>query len=567
MVVAAPVVAGLVGTALLVPNGNLPQSRAATMNAVAHGVVGNSITPGYLRSLPHDEAANVGRALFVQRPPSHLHGLALASAAIPGIAVKAYEHASKVLAMTDPACHLSWADIAGIGRVESDNGLTWGSNARVSLDGTVTPPILGPVLDGADGMPAYPTPDHGVLEHGGMWERAVGPMQFLPSTWIEYAQDGNGDHSKNPQNFFDAALTTAVFLCANGGDLASERGFDNAVLSYNNSSSYLSLVRDWVGFYERAGVSQLLNAGSNLLPVGVSTFDPGAGSGGHAPSNPGSGSGALVDEVLAKAVVATEAQHTFSLSFVARTGGTTGASVATGTVVVDEVTHDAQMSVRVPGFGVIDLVEFAHSGTPVVFVALPSSLADPLGVVGGDYLQFSRALQNALPSPVTAGLSFAAADLMWSVGALDGATAAMELSGHSKVAGVSTTAYSGPIDLTAASNREPAAKAEFRELAYLVDSQLVEMTAWVGSDGLVHQLGVALPELKGAYSTPISLQVRLSRFGMPVTIKTPPIVPFPPTASTTTSTTTTTTTSSLPTTTTTSSLPTTTTTTSPPLVP
>ncbi|MGO9560797.1 MAG: lytic transglycosylase domain-containing protein [Acidimicrobiales bacterium] len=565
LVAAAPVVAGVVGTAFLIPSGAIPPSHAATLNAVTHRASGNSITPGYLRSLPHDEAANVGRALFVQRPPSSLAGLALASAAIPGIAVKAYEHASKVLALTDPACHLSWADIAGIGRVESDNGLTWGSRARVSPNGTLTPPILGPLLDGADGLPAYPTPDHGILEHGGVWERAVGPMQFLPSTWLEYAQDGNGDHVKSPQNFWDAALTTAVFLCANGGDVASQRGFDNAVLSYNNSESYLSLVRDWVGYYEKAGVTELLHAGSKLLPVGVSTFDPFGGSHGNRPDP--AAAGALIDLLLGKAVAVTEAQSTFSLSFGARDGGTTGASIATGTAVVNEVKRDAQMSVRVPGFGVFDLLEFASSGTPIVFVALPSSLADPLGVTGGEYLQFSRALESALPSPVTAGLSFAAADLMWSIDALDGATAAMKQSGRATIAGASMTSYSGPIDLSAASDRVPAAKDEFRELAYLLDTQLVEMTAWVGSDGFVHQLDIALPELRGAYSTAISLDVRLSGFGLPVTIEAPVVGSFPPTSSTTTTTTSTTTsTTSSPTSTTTSS-PGTTTTTSPAVAP
>ena len=214
---------------------------------------GQSITPGYLRSLPHHEAANVGVPLFPQRPPAQVQPQSLAFAAIPGIAVRAYEHAAALLTKTDPACHLSWADVAGIGRVESDNGLTWGTAARVSEDGTLTPPILGPVLDGADGLPAYPTPDHGYLEHGGIWERAVGPMQFLPSTWLEYGQDGNGDHLRDPQNFWDAALSTAVFLCANGGNLATANGFDAGVLAYNNSWSYLSLVRTWVRFYEKAG--------------------------------------------------------------------------------------------------------------------------------------------------------------------------------------------------------------------------------------------------------------------------------------------------------------------------
>lgn len=189
---------------------------------------------------------------------------------IPAVALAAYERAARILAVRDPACGLRWEDLAGIGRVESDNGLTFGSAARVTPAGTLSPPILGPVLDGTGGMPAIPTPDHGVLEHDPAWERAVGPMQFLPSTWLAEAQDGNGDGVADPQNFYDAALTAGTYLCSNG-DLATASGLRDAIYSYNHSASYVALVEAWISYYTGAGSQALLAAGAGLLPLGVAT--------------------------------------------------------------------------------------------------------------------------------------------------------------------------------------------------------------------------------------------------------------------------------------------------------
>lgn len=189
---------------------------------------------------------------------------------IPAVALAAYRRAAHVLAVQDAACGLSWEDLAGIGRVESGNGLTFGSAARVTPAGTLSPPILGPVLDGTGGMPAIPTPDHGVLEHDPVWERAVGPMQFLPSTWLAYAQDGNGDGVADPQNFYDAALTAGNYLCSNG-DLATASGLSDAIYAYNHSASYVALVEAWISYYRGTGTQALLAAGAGLLPIGTAT--------------------------------------------------------------------------------------------------------------------------------------------------------------------------------------------------------------------------------------------------------------------------------------------------------
>ena len=78
--------------------------------------------------------------------------------------------------------------------------------ARLRADGEVRPAILGPVLDGSDGNAAITDTDRGRYDGDTRWDRAVGPMQFIPSTWASWGRDGNGDGTLDPENIFDAAL-------------------------------------------------------------------------------------------------------------------------------------------------------------------------------------------------------------------------------------------------------------------------------------------------------------------------------------------------------------------------
>src|SRR5205809_589801 len=73
---------------------------------------------------------------------------------------------------------LSWQVVAGIGWVESRHA---GGRADPAT-GQVMPPIVGPPLDGRGGVEAIP--DQG--EPDG-WAHALGPMQFLSTTWTRWA--------------------------------------------------------------------------------------------------------------------------------------------------------------------------------------------------------------------------------------------------------------------------------------------------------------------------------------------------------------------------------------------
>ena len=65
--------------------------------------------------------------------------------------------------------------------------------------------------------------DAGQYDADAKYDRAVGPMQFIPSTWSVVGVDADGDGKRNPQDIDDAALATAVYLCSGDDDL-SDRG-------------------------------------------------------------------------------------------------------------------------------------------------------------------------------------------------------------------------------------------------------------------------------------------------------------------------------------------------------
>jgi membrane-bound lytic murein transglycosylase B len=168
---------------------------------------------------------------------------------IPPVALQAYGYAETVLAKAHPSCHLSWTLLAGIGAVESNHGRYGG--AQLQPDGTSEPPIIGVPLAGI-GTERVPDTDRGALDGDRKLDRAIGPMQFLPSTWRLWATDGDGDGQANPFDIDDAAVTAGYYLCAGGADLATGDGWSAAVFSYNHVPTYVERVYDFADAYGRA---------------------------------------------------------------------------------------------------------------------------------------------------------------------------------------------------------------------------------------------------------------------------------------------------------------------------
>lgn len=159
---------------------------------------------------------------------------------IPARALEAYAHAHAVMAEVDPGCNVTWVTLAGIARIESNHGRYHGRS--LTPDGTPTRPIIGVPLNGTAGTKRIADTDGGALDGDPVWDRAVGPFQFIPSTWARWASDGDGDGVGNPQDIDDAALAAARYLCAGAGDLSTGQDWLRAILSYNHSRVYANNV-------------------------------------------------------------------------------------------------------------------------------------------------------------------------------------------------------------------------------------------------------------------------------------------------------------------------------------
>ncbi|MFC5181532.1 lytic transglycosylase domain-containing protein [Actinomadura harenae] len=96
---------------------------------------------------------------------------------------------------------LSWTVLAAIGQVESDHGRNPGRSSA----------------------------------------GALGPMQFMPSTWATYGVDGDGDGKADIMNPYDAIPAAAKYLCANGAGKGGQSLY-RAIFAYNHADWYVQKV-------------------------------------------------------------------------------------------------------------------------------------------------------------------------------------------------------------------------------------------------------------------------------------------------------------------------------------
>lgn len=151
------------------------------------------------------------------------------------VVIDAYFRAQISMSERRPTCGISWDQLAGVGLIESRHGSYGGSS--VGPDGQTTDEILGPVLNG-DPFAAIADTDGGAMDGNTEWDRAVGPMQFIPSSWQIYGLDGNGDGVADPHNLYDAAFAAAEHLCRGYANIQNENVYRSALLGYNRSAVY-----------------------------------------------------------------------------------------------------------------------------------------------------------------------------------------------------------------------------------------------------------------------------------------------------------------------------------------
>lgn len=105
---------------------------------------------------------------------------------------------------------LSWTVLAAIGQIESGHGRN-----------------VGPSSAGA-----------------------LGPMQFMPTTWRSYGVDGDGDGKADIMDPFDAVPAAAKYLCANGAGRGGT-SLSSAIWHYNHSQAYVDAVLSLAHAYAR----------------------------------------------------------------------------------------------------------------------------------------------------------------------------------------------------------------------------------------------------------------------------------------------------------------------------
>lgn len=240
-------VAGLAGGGVwLVTKASAPEASPTTTEIPALQVKAADVRPGSVAPAG-DTVAGEGTSPQSVKPktsgPKTLDQWSQQVAAVTGVparALAAYGNAELALRAMQPGCKISWATLAGIGRIESNHGQYGG--AVLGEDGRPSKAITGVPLDGSGGVQAIGDTDGGRIDGDPTVDRAVGPMQFIPGTWRKWASDGNRDGLGDPQQIDDAALAAARYLCAGGRDMASPSGWWAGILSYNNSTEYAQKV-------------------------------------------------------------------------------------------------------------------------------------------------------------------------------------------------------------------------------------------------------------------------------------------------------------------------------------
>ncbi len=216
---------------------------------------------------PVDEAAVEAQA---QSALAGAPGVTDGATGIPVTVLAAYRKAEANLAAAKPSCHLPWWLVAGVGRIETGHAF----GGRVDANGNTRGRIMGPLLDGSmPGTAVIRDTDGGKWDGDATFDRAIGPMGFLPGSWTEWGRDGNGDGVADPNNVFDAATAAGYVLCS-VGDLSNPATMAKALLRYNHSASYVNIVLTWAAAY-RDGVTPTADStGSVPAPAKPSATPP-----------------------------------------------------------------------------------------------------------------------------------------------------------------------------------------------------------------------------------------------------------------------------------------------------
>lgn len=230
----------------VIPNTSPPPPAPVHKPSPQHGASGGTALHLEPPAAPQAQRARPRNQLISGQRPS-----LPAVQGIPRSVLRAYRLTERQMHRDEPRCGVTVALLAAIGRVESNHA----RGGDVDRAGTTRHPILGPRLDGSFGFATIRDTDSGRYDGDSAWDRAVGPMQFIPSTWARWGTDGNGDGVASPHNLHDATLAAGNYLCAGDRDLRRPGDLRAAILSYNHSEQYLRVVLAWMRVYSGKAVA------------------------------------------------------------------------------------------------------------------------------------------------------------------------------------------------------------------------------------------------------------------------------------------------------------------------
>ncbi|HEX5522250.1 MAG TPA: lytic transglycosylase domain-containing protein, partial [Pedococcus sp.] len=275
MQITSAVVVAAAGLALLATSspmgGQTPEAPSPVPRAVGTG--SEDLAAG-----PDKGPSGTERVAITTRPIPLPPAAALAPASPSdldrgGVLVAAYNAA---VAAAPPECHLPPALLAAIGQIESGSA----GGRQIGPDHKVNPPIYGPVLDGGP-FAAIRDTDGGLFDGDIVWDRAVGPMQFIPGTWRLAGVDGDADGLADPQNVYDAAFGAAGYLCRANRDMNNPDDLRAAIFSYNHSDAYVAGVLEWLDYFGARGLGTVSQVSFLVASGGRASQmqSPGAGAG------------------------------------------------------------------------------------------------------------------------------------------------------------------------------------------------------------------------------------------------------------------------------------------------
>jgi hypothetical protein len=248
-----------------------PQLTARS-DALWQSVARGELTVGYAAS--HFLRDGLGQTLLVHGRRQHLATMRIGAFASLGLgaAQGVVSHAAAARLHLHPATrlfinarHLPVSTIAiDVRRIFGAHAVVRDARPHVSMQplsafaqSTIPAPYLALYRAAATTCPGLPwtvlagigavETGHGANVHRSV-KGAVGPMQFLPSTFAEYGVDGNGDGVADIHNPADAIYSAARYLCLSGAGRGGQALYD-AIWAYNHADWYVRLVINYANVY------------------------------------------------------------------------------------------------------------------------------------------------------------------------------------------------------------------------------------------------------------------------------------------------------------------------------